>query len=148
MPFINSPFFFCFVYYDFKQKIKYDVLMTHINLPTSEKYIWTIQNVHGKSRFFYISITRQWSLVQLGCLHLYGDSWVSRAQPRINDYEILLQHDWLLFFSRHNRFAETHSHFELSYHIRRPVISHVYMTSAWISFRGVIISHVTLSCSQ
>ena len=32
-----------------------------------------------------------------GCLRLYGDSWVSRAQPRINAYEILLQHDWLLF---------------------------------------------------
>ena len=33
----------------------------------------------------------------LGCL----------AQPRITAYEILLQRDWLLFFSRHNRFAET-----------------------------------------
>ena len=46
-----------------------------------------------------------------------GDSRVSRAQPRINAYEILLQHDWLLIFSRHNRFAETHSHLQLSYHI-------------------------------
>ena len=53
----------------------------------------------------------------LGCLRLYGDSRVSRAQSRINAYEILLQHDWLLFFSRHNRFAETHSHLQLSYHI-------------------------------
>ena len=53
----------------------------------------------------------------LGCLRLYGDSRVSRAQPRINAYEILLQHDWLFIFSRHNRFAETHSHFQLSYHI-------------------------------
>ena len=34
----------------------------------------------------------------LGCLRLYGDSRVSRAQPRINAYEILLQHDWLLIF--------------------------------------------------
>ena len=34
----------------------------------------------------------------LGCLRLYGDSRVSRAQPRINAYKILLQHDWLLFF--------------------------------------------------
>ena len=32
-------------------------------------------------------------------------------------YEILLQHDWLFIFSRHNRFAETHSHLQLSYHI-------------------------------
>ena len=30
----------------------------------------------------------------LGCVRLYGDSRVSRAQPRINAYEILLQHDW------------------------------------------------------
>ena len=34
----------------------------------------------------------------LGCLRLYGDSRVSRAQPRITAYKILLQHDWLLFF--------------------------------------------------
>ena len=53
----------------------------------------------------------------LGCLRLYGASRVSRAQPRINAYEILLQHYRLLFFSRHNRFAETHSHLQLSYHI-------------------------------
>ena len=31
----------------------------------------------------------------LACLRLYGDSRVSR----INAYEILLQHDWLLFFN-------------------------------------------------
>ena len=51
------------------------------------------------------------------CFRLYGDSRVSRAQSRINAYEILMQHDWLLFFSRHNRFAETHCHLQLSYHI-------------------------------
>ena len=48
---------------------------------------------------------------------LYGDSRVSQTQPRINAYEILLQHDWPLVFSRQNRFAETHSHLQLSYHI-------------------------------
>ena len=53
----------------------------------------------------------------LGCLRLYGDSQVSRAQPRINAHGILLQHDWLFIFSRQNRFAETHSHLQLSYHI-------------------------------
>ena len=31
---------------------------THRNLPESEKYIWIVQNVNEKSRFFYISITR------------------------------------------------------------------------------------------
>ena len=39
----------------------------------------------------------------LGCLRLYGESRVSQAQPRISAYEILLQYDWLLFFSRHSR---------------------------------------------
>ena len=34
----------------------------------------------------------------LDCLRLYGEHRVSRAQPRFNTYEILLQHDWLLFF--------------------------------------------------
>ena len=29
----------------------------------------------------------------LGCLRLYGDSRISRAQPRINAYKIFLQHD-------------------------------------------------------
>ena len=53
----------------------------------------------------------------LGCLRLYGDSRVSQTQPRINAYEILLQHDWLFVFSRQNRFAETHSLLQLSYHI-------------------------------
>ena len=33
----------------------------------------------------------------LGCLRLYGGSRVSRAQPRINAYELLLQHDVILF---------------------------------------------------
>ena len=93
-------------------------LHLHRNLPESEKYIWMKKS--EKSRFFYISITRQLSLYcnqTLGCLRLYGDSRVSRAQPGINAYEILLQRDWLLFFSRHNRFAETHSHLQPSYHI-------------------------------
>ena len=49
----------------------------------------------------------------LGCLRLYGDSRVSRAQPRINAYELLA----VIFFSRHNRFAETHSYLQLSYQI-------------------------------
>ena len=81
---------------------------THRNVPESEKYIWIIQNVHEKYKHYESS---------LGCLRLYGDSPVSRAQPRINAYEILLQYDWLLIFSRQNRFAETHSHLKLSYQI-------------------------------
>ena len=54
---------------------------------------------------------------RLGCLRLYGDNRVSRAQPRINAYDVLLQHNWLLVFSWHDRFAETHSYLQLSYQI-------------------------------
>ena len=53
----------------------------------------------------------------LDCLRLYGDNRVSRALPRINAYEVLLQHNWLLIFSWHDRFAETHSYLQLSYQI-------------------------------
>ena len=54
----------------------------------------------------------------LGCL----------AQPRITAYEKLLQRDWLLIFSRHNRFAETHSYLQLSYQIiDRPLAAGNYM---------------------
>ena len=70
------------------------------------------RNLKSISELFKI-----WKVSILLYLHLYGDSRVCRAQPRINAYEILLQHDWLLFFSRHNRLAETHSHLQLSYHI-------------------------------
>ena len=59
----------------------------------------------------------------LGVLRLYGDSRVSPAQPRINAFEILLQYDWLLIFSKHNRFAETHSHLQLSYHITNRLLA-------------------------
>ena len=52
-------------YHDWKQKKNKircidapEYAFTHSNLPESEKYIWIIRNVHEKSRFFYISITR------------------------------------------------------------------------------------------
>ena len=54
--------------------------------------------------FIYISIKRLFSIVQPDIRlspPFNGDSRVSRAQPRNNAYEILLQHDWLLIFSRH-----------------------------------------------
>ena len=93
---------------------------THRNLPESEKYIWIIQNVHEKSWFFYISITRQWSLVQ-------PDTQLSPPLWRQSSFSSAASHQclwdiaaaWLavIFFSRHNRFAETHIHLQLSYHI-------------------------------
>ena len=90
----------------------------HRNLPESEKYIWIIQKLKSLDSFILTSRDNWVSCNQtLGCLRLYGDSRVSQTQPRINAYEILLQHDWLLVFSRQNRFAETHSHLQLSYHI-------------------------------
>ena len=39
----------------------------------------------------------------LGCLRLYGDSRVYRAQPRINAYDKLLQHDCLLLIGNNRR---------------------------------------------
>ena len=99
-----------------KNKVRYidapKYAFTHRNLPESEKYLKSLVSFILASRDNWVSCNQT-----LGCLRLYGDSRVSRAQPRINAYEILLQHDWLLFFSRYNRFAETHSHLQLSYHI-------------------------------
>ena len=52
--------FACLPWFETKNRIgcigapKY--AFTHRTLPESEKYIWIIQNVHEKSRFFYISI--------------------------------------------------------------------------------------------
>ena len=72
----------------------------------------------------YHAIIESRAIMQtFGCLRLYGDSRVSRAQSRINAYQRLLLHDWLFIFSTHNRFAETHSHLQLSYiAFWRPVI--------------------------
>ena len=76
----------------------------------SEKYIWIIQNVHEKSRFFYSSTKHS-------AVSAFTETVEFQTQPRINAYKILLQHDWLLVFSRQNRFVETHSNLQLSYHI-------------------------------
>ena len=76
------------------------------------------------SRYNWVSCNQT-----LSYLGLHGNSRVSRVQPPINAYEILLQYDWLLFFSRHNRFAETYSYLQLSYQLTdrfwRPVIIQV-----------------------
>ena len=54
--------------FDLKLKIRRldapNYAFTHRNLPGSEKYIWMVKNLHEKSRFFYISITRLSSRVQ------------------------------------------------------------------------------------
>ena len=123
MPFVNliNTFFgfvchvSCLLWFETKNKIRcIDALkyaFTHRNLPYTEKNI--------KCTWKVSILLYNWVLCNqtLSCLHLYGDSPVSQAQPRINAYEILLQHDLLLIFSRQNRFAETHSHLQLSYHI-------------------------------
>ena len=59
-----------------------------------------LKSISKKSRFFILASRDNWVSCNqtLGCLRLYGDSQVSRAQPRINANEILLQHDWLLVF--------------------------------------------------
>ena len=116
----HTFFRFCVPRIETKNKIRCidapKYAFTHRNLPESEKYIWIIQNLESLGSFILLLAWVSWNQT-LGCLRLDGDSRVSRAQPRINAYEILLQHNWLLFFSRHNRFAETHSQLQLSYHI-------------------------------
>ena len=90
----------------------------HTEIYRDLKSISELFKIHMKSLDSFILASHVYRVAcnqTLGCLRFYGDSRVSRAQPRINAYEIL-QHDWLLFFSRHNRLAETHSYLQLSYH--------------------------------
>ena len=120
---------------------------THRNLPESERYIWFIQNVHEKSRFLrdsWVSCNQT-----LGWLRLYGDSRDSRAQTRINAYDKFLQHDWLLFFSRHNMFAEIHSFLQLSYQITDRLLAagnKVYVSNLWGWYIHIYISSVVINC--
>ena len=86
MPFVNSTLFsFLFtmflVYHDLKQnKIRCidapKYAFKHRNLPETEKYMWIIQV--SIRLYNWVSCNQT-----LGCLRLYGDSRVSRAQPRI-----------------------------------------------------------------
>ena len=116
--FVNSTLFsvlftMFLVYHDLKQKIKQDVLMPRRNLRESEKYIWIIQNVYENSRFFYITES-----------HATRHSAVSAFTEAVEFLERSLASmrmryccRMIGFFSRHNRFAEMHSHLQLSYHI-------------------------------
>ena len=109
------------VYHELKQKIKFKMywrMHLHTEINSNLKSIYELFKMYMKSLDSFILASRDnWVSCnqKLGCLCLYGDSRVSRAQPHINAHEILLQHDWLLFCSRHNRFAETHSYLQLSY---------------------------------
>ena len=104
MPFVNSTFFLVLFtmflanhdWFETKNKIRCidapKYAFTHRNLPESEKYIWIIQNVHEKYWFFYI-ISITYAIIESRATRhsavsaLYGDSRVSRAQPRINAYK-------------------------------------------------------------
>ena len=74
----------------------------HTEIYPNLKSISELYKIYMKSLDSFMLASRD-NLVScnktLGCPRLYGDSRVSPAQPRINAYEILLQHDWLLFFS-------------------------------------------------
>ena len=84
--------------------------------------IWKVylQNVHEKYRFYYISITRKWNLVQ-------PDTRLSPPIQRQSSFSSAASHQclwdiaaaWLavIFFSKNNRLAETLSYFQLSYQI-------------------------------
>ena len=99
------------------------------------------------------SIYKQHAIIESRATRrLYGDSWVSRVQPRINSYEILLQHDWLLIFSRQNRFAETHSHLQLLYHItNRPLAAGNKISITFInnfSYYGRCVNYIGRGCND
>ena len=73
----------------------------HTEIYPNLKSISDLFKMYMKSlySFIYASHDNRVSCNQtLGCFRLYGDSRVSQTQPRINAYEILLQHDWLLVF--------------------------------------------------
>ena len=113
------------VYHDLKQNKNKMYWCPEVCIYTQKSTpIWKLYMNYSKctwkvSIFFILASRDNWVSCNqtLGCLRLYGDSRVSRAQPRINAYEILLQYDWLLFCSRYNSFAETHSYLQLSYQI-------------------------------
>ena len=71
-----------------------------IYTPQKSTLIWKIYLNYSKCTWKVSILSYNWVSCNktLGCLRLYGDSRVSRAQPRINAYEILLQHDWLGVF--------------------------------------------------
>ena len=73
----------------------------HTEIYPNLKSISELLKMYMKSLDSYILASRDNGVScnqTLSCPRLYGESRVSRAQPRITAYEILLQHDWLLFF--------------------------------------------------
>ena len=106
MPLVNSTLFsVLFTMFDLKQKKK-DIFMPrnmhlHTEIYRNLKSLSELFKIYMKSLDSFILASHVYRVScnqTLGCLRLYGDSRVSRAQPRINAYEILQQHDWLLFF--------------------------------------------------
>ena len=132
MSFVNSTLFFGFVYrvsslpWFETKKLNKMYWCPEVCIYTQKANgIWRVYLNYSKCTWKVSILLHKYHVQRASCnqtlgfLRLYGDSRVSRAQPCINAYEILLQHVWLLFFSRHNRFAETHSHLQLSYHITK-----------------------------
>ena len=87
----------------------------HRNLPESERYIWIFQNVHGKSRFVYIIGSR--ATRHSAVSPLRRQSSISSAASHLCLWDIAAACLAVNFFCRQNRFAETHRHLQLSYHI-------------------------------
>ena len=87
----------------------------HTEIYPNLKSISELFKMYTKSLDSFILASR--TMESRAARHSAVSAFTETVEPRINAYEILLQHDWLLFFSRHNKFAETHSHLQLSYHI-------------------------------
>ena len=113
----------------------------HTEIYPNLKSISELFKMYLKSldRFFYISITRQLSRVQ-------PDTRLSPPLRRQSSFSSAASHQclwdiaaaWLavIFFSRYNRFAETHSHLQLSYHITdRLLAAGNYLTMFCVRFK-------------
>ena len=83
---------------------------THRNLPN-------LKSISELFKMYMKSLDSHAIIESRATRHSTVSAFTETVESRINPYEILLQHDWLLVFSRQNRFAETHSHLQLSYHI-------------------------------
>ena len=81
--------------------------------------IWKVYLNYSKRTWKVLASRDNWVSCNqtLGCLRLYGDSQVSRAQPRIKLMRYCCSMIGCYFFSKNNRLAETHSYFQLSYQI-------------------------------
>ena len=141
MPFVNSTllsflFTMFLVYHDLKQnKIRCidapKYAFKHRNLPESEKYIW----IHEKSQFVYVIESR-------ATRHSAVSAFTETVEFLERSLALMLMRYCCsiigcYFFSRQNRFAETHRHLQLSYHISDRLLAagnEIFLQHDWLFY--------------